>query len=100
MLSICYNFAHLDAIIVLSKGLADKGIYPNVDPLDSTSAMLRLIRRLSMSPTKVGLKSTIWYKVAMIIKKRSFMLLKTIVNAIIAKCLFPTNIRKKNYSKG
>ncbi len=30
------TFAHLDATIALSKGLATKGIYPIVDPLDST----------------------------------------------------------------
>ncbi|KAJ9671096.1 hypothetical protein PVL29_027203 [Vitis rotundifolia] len=34
-------FAHLDATTVLSKGLASKGIYPIVDPLDSTSTMLQ-----------------------------------------------------------
>ncbi|MBA0828222.1 hypothetical protein Goarm_012927 [Gossypium armourianum] len=35
------TFAHLDATIVLSRGLAAKGIYPTVDPLDSTSTMLQ-----------------------------------------------------------
>jgi len=35
------TFAHLDATTVLSRGLASKGIYPAVDPLDSTSAMLQ-----------------------------------------------------------
>merc|ERR1712054_190671 len=34
------TFAHLDATTVLSRGLASKGIYPAVDPLDSTSTML------------------------------------------------------------
>ncbi|KAJ0011420.1 hypothetical protein Pint_34771 [Pistacia integerrima] len=34
-------FAHLDATTVLSRGLAVKGIYPAVDPLDSTSTMLQ-----------------------------------------------------------
>ena len=34
-------FAHLDATTVLSRGLASKGIYPAVDPLDSTSTMLQ-----------------------------------------------------------
>lgn len=33
-------FGHLDAITVLSRGLASKGIYPAVDPLNSTSKML------------------------------------------------------------
>jgi len=34
------SFAHLDATTVLSRGIAEKGIYPAVDPLDSTSRML------------------------------------------------------------
>ena len=33
-------FGHLDAITVLSRGLASKGIYPAVDPFYSTSKML------------------------------------------------------------
>ena len=36
------TFAHLDATTVLSRNLAAKGIYPAVDPLDSTSTMLQL----------------------------------------------------------
>ncbi len=40
------SFAHLDATTVLSRGIAEKGIYPAVDPLDSTSRML--------TPTVVG----------------------------------------------
>lgn len=36
------TFAHLDATTVLSRGLAAKGIYPAVDPLDSTSTMLQV----------------------------------------------------------
>ncbi len=35
------TFAHLDATTVLSRNLASKGIYPAVDPLDSTSTMLQ-----------------------------------------------------------
>jgi len=35
------TFAHLDATTVLSLNLAAKGIYPAVDPLDSTSTMLQ-----------------------------------------------------------
>jgi F-type H+-transporting ATPase subunit beta len=35
------TFAHLDATTVLSRNLASKGIYPAVDPLDSTSIMLQ-----------------------------------------------------------
>ena len=34
------TFAHLDATTVLSRSLAELGIYPAVDPLDSTSRML------------------------------------------------------------
>ena len=40
------SFAHLDATTVLSRSIAEKGIYPAVDPLDSTSRML--------SPAVVG----------------------------------------------
>ena len=40
------SFAHLDATTVLSRSIAEKGIYPAVDPLDSTSRML--------SPTILG----------------------------------------------
>jgi F-type H+-transporting ATPase subunit beta len=35
------TFAHLDATTVLSRTLSAKGIYPAVDPLDSTSTMLQ-----------------------------------------------------------
>ena len=34
------SFSHLDATTVLSRGIAEKGIYPAVDPLDSNSRML------------------------------------------------------------
>lgn len=34
------TFAHLDATTVLSRGISAKGIYPAVDPLDSTSRIL------------------------------------------------------------
>jgi F-type H+-transporting ATPase subunit beta len=34
------SFSHLDATTVLSRGIAEKGIYPAVDPLDSTSRIL------------------------------------------------------------
>ena len=33
-------FSHLDAFVVLSRGIAEKGIYPAVDPLASTSRIL------------------------------------------------------------
>jgi ATP synthase F1 beta subunit len=42
------TFAHLDATTVLSRALTELGIYPAVDPLDSTSRML--------DPTIVGEK--------------------------------------------
>jgi F-type H+-transporting ATPase subunit beta len=35
------SFAHLDATTVLSRDIAAKGIYPAVDPLDSTSQLLQ-----------------------------------------------------------
>jgi len=34
------TFAHLDATVVLSRGIAELGIYPAVDPLDSSSRQL------------------------------------------------------------
>ncbi|OCL25644.1 F0F1 ATP synthase subunit beta [Orenia metallireducens] len=40
------TFAHLDATTVLSRQISEKGIYPAVDPLDSTSTIL--------SPSVVG----------------------------------------------
>jgi F-type H+-transporting ATPase subunit beta len=35
------TFAHLDAFIVLSRGISEKGIYPAIDPLDSNSRALQ-----------------------------------------------------------
>ena len=37
------TFAHLDATTVLSRDIASKGIYPAVDPLDSSSRILSLL---------------------------------------------------------
>jgi F-type H+-transporting ATPase subunit beta len=34
------TFAHLDATVVLSRQIAEKGIYPAIDPLDSNSRQL------------------------------------------------------------
>jgi F-type H+-transporting ATPase subunit beta len=34
------TFSHLDSTVVLSRGLSELGIYPAVDPLDSTSTIL------------------------------------------------------------
>ena len=39
------TFAHLDATTVLSRQIAELGIYPAVDPLDSTSRILDLSHR-------------------------------------------------------
>jgi F-type H+-transporting ATPase subunit beta len=43
------TFAHLDATTVLSRGIAELGIYPAVDPLDSKSRMLdpRIVSTIS-----------------------------------------------------
>jgi F-type H+-transporting ATPase subunit beta len=52
------TFAHLDATTVLSRNLASKGIYPAVDPLDSTSTMLQL-----------GIVSDLHYELAETVKE-------------------------------
>merc|ERR1711897_45646 len=52
------TFAHLDATTVLSRTLSSKGIYPAVDPLDSTSTMLQ-----------PGIVSDTHYKVAETVKE-------------------------------
>src|SRR5210317_834354 len=52
------TFAHLDATTVLSRNLAAKGIYPAVDPLDSTSTMLQ-----------PGIVSDIHYEIAESVKE-------------------------------
>jgi F-type H+/Na+-transporting ATPase subunit beta len=51
-------FAHLDATTVLNRAITEKGIYPAVDPLDSTSSIL--------TPAVVGEKH---YKVARDVQK-------------------------------
>ena len=52
------TFAHLDATTVLSRGIASLGIYPAVDPLDSTSRIL--------APDVVGIEH---YEVARDVQK-------------------------------
>jgi len=52
------TFAHLDATTVLSRNLAAKGIYPAVDPLDSTSTMLQ-----------PGIVSSVHYEIAETVKE-------------------------------
>ena len=49
------TFAHLDATTVLSRSIAELGIYPAVDPLDSKSRMLdpRIVRNLTVKRSKV-----------------------------------------------
>ena len=36
------TFAHLDSTVVLSRPISELGIYPAVDPLDSTSTVLTI----------------------------------------------------------
>ncbi|MCW2944368.1 MAG: synthase subunit beta [Actinoallomurus sp.] len=52
------TFAHLDATTVLSRAITEKGIYPAVDPLDSTSRI--------MDPTIIGQEH---YDVAQSVKR-------------------------------
>ena len=55
------TFAHLDATTVLSRALTELGIYPAVDPLDSTSRML--------NPVIVGEKSYFNFKTLLSCKR-------------------------------
>merc|ERR1719198_2714553 len=69
------TFAHLDATTVLSRALTELGIYPAVDPLDSTSRMLdpsivgqahydcaRGVQKLILTtnPSKISLPFLVW----------------------------------------
>jgi len=58
------TFAHLDATTVLSRQIAELGIYPAVDPLDSTSRMLdpRVIGELHYSTARATQKLLQDYK--------------------------------------
>jgi F-type H+-transporting ATPase subunit beta len=56
--AVAQTFAHLDASIVLSRGVAARGIYPAVDPLASTSRLL--------DPTRIGERH---YAVALRVKE-------------------------------
>ena len=47
------TFAHLDATTVLSRALTELGIYPAVDPLDSTSRILDPIMLGERYPTEL-----------------------------------------------
>ena len=46
------SFAHLDATTTLNRAISELGIYPAVDPLDSTSRVLEPARRRRRSTTK------------------------------------------------
>jgi F-type H+-transporting ATPase subunit beta len=56
--AVAQTFAHLDASIVLSRGLAARGLYPAIDPLASTSRLL--------DPVRVGERH---YRVALRVKE-------------------------------
>ena len=45
-------FAHLNATTTLSRAISEKGIYPAVDPLDSTSTILKAGHRSARSTTR------------------------------------------------
>jgi F-type H+-transporting ATPase subunit beta len=57
------TFAHLDATTVLSRGIAELGIYPAVDPLDSKSRMLDP-RIVSLMPCILNISSITCYRLA------------------------------------
>ncbi|OWK20394.1 hypothetical protein AJ88_30255 [Mesorhizobium amorphae CCBAU 01583] len=67
------SFAHLDATTVLNRAISEKGIYPAVDPLDSTSRMLdpmvvgeehyqvaRLVQSISSATSRCRISSPSW----------------------------------------
>jgi len=54
------TFAHLDATVVLSRDIASQGIYPAIDPLDSTSRQLDpLVVGAEHYETARGVQSTL-----------------------------------------
>jgi F-type H+-transporting ATPase subunit beta len=54
------TFAHLDATVVLSRDIASQGIYPAIDPLDSTSRQLDpLVVGIEHYETARGVQSTL-----------------------------------------
>jgi F-type H+-transporting ATPase subunit beta len=54
------TFAHLDATVVLSRDIASQGIYPAIDPLDSTSRQLDpLVVGTEHYETARGVQSTL-----------------------------------------
>jgi F-type H+-transporting ATPase subunit beta len=75
------TFAHLDATTVLSRGIAELGIYPAVDPLDSTSRI--------MDPNVVGADH---YETARSVQKilqvRFLLILFALFNHLIDNLLF------------
>ena len=56
------TFAHLDATTVLSRSIAELGIYPAVDPLDSKSRMLdpRIVSAPNI-PKRVRVAYDFWF---------------------------------------
>ena len=48
------TFTHLDATTVLSRKIVEQGIYPAVDPLESSSRILAFAERLSVSGAKLS----------------------------------------------
>lgn len=57
--AVAQTFTHLDASIVLSRGLAARGLYPAIDPLSSTSRLL--------DPARLGERH---YRVALRVKEK------------------------------
>jgi len=62
------SFAHLDATTVLNRAISEKGIYPAVDPLDSTSRILEprtvgkkwLLKRLNLITCAAQAQAFCW----------------------------------------
>ena len=64
------TFAHLDATTVLSRALTELGIYPAVDPLDSTSRILsKLIYTFNLTNIDPNLVGEVHYNTARGVQK-------------------------------
>ena len=75
------TFAHLDATTVLSRAISELGIYPAVDPLDSTSRI--------MDPNIVGQEHySVARGVQKILQVCCGVCIRIIINSVLHVCQF------------